>query len=75
MAGNVEEWVLDWYQNNFYISSPEKNPMGPESGKYRVRRGGSWGNFSLYLLRVAARGRSNPDDSRSYIGFRCAHSP
>ena len=44
MAGNVWEWVSDWSDPNYYKNSPSQNPKGPSSGKFKVRRGGSWGN-------------------------------
>jgi len=42
MAGNVMEWVEDWYQRDYYQYSPSENPTGPESGDYKIFRGGSW---------------------------------
>jgi formylglycine-generating enzyme required for sulfatase activity len=44
LAGNVLEWVRDWYSATYYASSPSSNPPGPVSGSYRVLRGGSWSN-------------------------------
>jgi len=42
MAGIVWEWVADWYDADYYQNSPAQNPTGPDSGTYRVLRGGSW---------------------------------
>jgi len=74
MAGNVEEWVNDWYDSSYYQSSPSSNPLGPNSGDYRVVRGGWW-NVSDYLVRSAVRSRSDPTITSYDIGFRCARSP
>lgn len=73
MAGNVREWVNDWYNSSYYRTSPLSNPQGPASGQYRVLRGGSWGNYSYYV-RSADRDWSDPADTYSFIGFRCALS-
>ena len=70
MSGNVWEWVNDRYGENYYQSSPQKNPTGPDSGTDRVLRGGSWGSESRYL-RAAYRFRDSPNNWYYYHGFRC----
>ena len=71
MAGNVREWVVDWYDPGFYIYSPSQNPLGPDSGEMRVLRGGSFlDNFQR--VRAAKRFEHPPDSGGVNRGFRCA---
>ena len=70
MSGNVEEWCWDWYG---VYPGTETDPVGPDSGAWRVKRGGSW-NGSAQGCRSATRDRAGPGYSIQYLGFRPARS-
>lgn len=74
MAGNVSEWVSDWYDYSYYENSPSQNPKGPESGESKVVRGGSWYDGPGHL-RSALRGYLEPAFRDDNYGFRCAKTP
>lgn len=71
MAGNVYEWVQDWYATNYYEISPDRNPRGSAQGQFKVLRGGSWSDLPKYLL-TYGRFKLPPETRNSYTGFRCA---
>ena len=74
MIGNVSEWTADWYAEDYYRNSPERNPIGPFNGKYKVLRGGSWHNGPLGV-RSTYRRNSHPAYRYDHFGYRCAKTP
>jgi formylglycine-generating enzyme required for sulfatase activity len=72
MAGNVSEWVADWLSLDYYLNPPALNPLGPDTGQYRVWRGGSWASASTERIRTYSRTGNLPTDTSGGIGFRCA---
>jgi serine/threonine-protein kinase len=76
MAGNVDEWVADWYSPDYYSLSPFTKPTGPEEGTERILRGGSWSSNKPFITTFYRRGK-DPEflsSTSGYIGFRCASS-
>jgi formylglycine-generating enzyme required for sulfatase activity len=71
MAGNVFEWVSDWYSSSYYASSPATNPFGPAGGASRVFRGGSY-VYDSYELRASYRNGEAPGSASNGLGFRAA---
>ena len=71
MAGNVMEWVADWYDAAYYAGSPAADPTGPATGTQRIYRGGSFLGSPL-PLRASGRYATVPDTPLSQGGFRCA---
>ena len=73
MAGNVFEWVHDWYSKRTYGKENVPDPRGPEHAKKKVLKGGSWAH-EAGTTRCAIRGRYVPEARRINHGFRCAFS-
>jgi iron(II)-dependent oxidoreductase len=73
MAGNVSEWVADWFDPEYYRRGEDRNPAGPAYGQDKVFRGGSW-NEDPEVARSAGRNAGAPDHWSYLIGFRCAAS-
>lgn len=71
MAGNVWEWVSDWYKPGYNQALPERNPRAPGAGSAKVLRGGSWTNLAR-LVRVTHRYGADPEMRNSDTGLRCA---
>jgi formylglycine-generating enzyme required for sulfatase activity len=73
MAGNVWEWVADWYDDRYYEKSPAKNPRGPDTGTDKVLRSSGWA-VETPLVRIFTRVKSDPLIRNESTGFRCAMS-
>jgi len=74
MSGNAKEWVLDWFDPDYYKVSPENNPKGPKQGEKRVVR-----SAKVVLKRLHEKPKADPDTAKefgfkghAYVGFRCA---
>jgi len=73
MAGNVLEWVMDWYSDTYYQNSLPSNPIGPDAGIYRVQRGGSLSYVGLDV-NSSHRFENTPMVASPDVGFRCVRS-
>jgi len=70
MSGNVAEWVFDWHAP--YTTTARRDPRGPQSGVFRVIRGGAYNTKSPASLRATYRTKAEPGAAQAHVGFRCA---
>jgi len=70
----VWEWCQDWGDDEYYKSSPELDPKGPDQGSFRVYRGGSWGRSPEFCRSAVRNCGSAPSYRIDYLGFRVARS-
>jgi sulfatase modifying factor 1 len=75
MHGNVLEWCADWEDDDYYTSSPTRDPEGPQTGKYRAYRGGGWCRTCTGSPRSAIRNGGTPGFRKNDLGFRVALVP
>jgi formylglycine-generating enzyme required for sulfatase activity len=73
IATNVHEWCADWYDQDYYSRSPERNPAGPDHGVRRAARGGAW-RHAHTMCRVTLRSKLDPSFRYNDFGFRLARS-
>jgi formylglycine-generating enzyme required for sulfatase activity len=75
MAGNLLEWVADWFRADYYCSSPDTDPPGPASSNVDSRslRSAAWWNIAPDL-RTSDRGSAGPTFADPLVGLRCARS-
>jgi eukaryotic-like serine/threonine-protein kinase len=71
MAGNVREWIADWFNQDYYRISPYANPKGPASGTQRILRAGSYAEDEKQIS-VFTRFKHLPDSAGLSRSFRCA---
>lgn len=71
MAGNVWEWTSDWFDEEYYFNSPEKDPQGPAIGELKITRGGDFLGRQGYEFRSTGRFPYYPTNPSPAIGFRC----
>jgi sulfatase modifying factor 1 len=71
ICDNVHEWCTDWYDPNYYANSPERNPCGPDQGRRKASRGGSW-RHHVKVARCSARSSIPPEFHYADYGFRVA---